>query len=338
MAGTAFVTDKTVNSNMDKLQDKLVEVVRHYLLPMDLNPGASEVKRAAKEAPEWIANPAKVFLENIEAAVTTTQIPYTFAITRVLTMRLRQLTTSHRIRVQFEALTTFEDIDRKKTPEEQAGWDVVAHERALKEFQEEQKDPDTQSQVNKEWSNILIDGLQDRQMETASKELLRQAVVMIWGAFEVLCRDVFVGLLNNNPTEVQKLTADSDTKKIFQAKGIGLEELSEYDFDVSKNLGNVFVNAYDFSSLGAIKQTFKVLFFSNKELQDQLNDHRLWILHQRRHLIVHRRAVVDKQYLNKTGEKMKIGEQLTPAPVEIREYIKLVCESVLALVKATAKK
>lgn len=321
-----------------KLQDRLEEVKRHYLLPIDLDPTASEIKRAIEGSPKWIAAPAKVFLENIEAAITTAKIPYTFAKTSVLTARFRQLTITHRILVERDALTTIEDIDREKTPEEQADRDVVAHERALKEFLEEQKDPAAKSQVTKEWSAFLLDGLQDKQMEPAAKELLRQAVVMIWGAFEVLCRDAFVGHLNSNPTKVQKLTADSDTKKIFQAKAIGLEELSEYGFDVSKNLGNVFANAYDFSSLGAIKQTFKVLFPSNQELHDQLRNQKLWILHQRRHLIVHRRAVVDKQYLEKTGEKMKVGEQLTPTPAEIREYIKLVCQTALALVKAAAKK
>ena len=321
-----------------KVQDKLDEVKRHYLLPIDLDPTASEIKCAAEETPEWIAAPAKVFLENIKAAVITAKIPYTFAITSILTARFRLLKIRHRILVERDALTTIKDIDREKTPEEQSGQDLAAHERALKEFLEDQKDPAAKSQIKNEWCTVLIDGLQDKQMEPAAKELLRQAVVMIWGAFEVLCRDIFVGHLNKNPIEVQKLTADSDTKKIFQAKAIGLEELSAYGFDVSKNLGDVFANTHDLSSLGAIKQTFNVLFPTNQGLHDQLRSQKLWTLHQRRHLIVHRRAVVDKQYLEKTGEQIEVGQQLTPTPAEVEEYIKLVCQAACALIKAAAKK
>jgi hypothetical protein len=48
--------------------------------------------------------------------------------------------------------------------------------------------------------------------------------------------------------------------------------------------------------------------------------------------------VVDKQYLEKTGEKVQVGQQLTPTPSEIEEYIKLVCNAAFAPVKAAAKK
>ena len=57
---------------------------------------------------------------------------------------------------------------------------------------EEQKNPAARSQIQNQWATFLIAQLQDKEMETAARELLRQAVVMIWGAFEVLCRDVFV--------------------------------------------------------------------------------------------------------------------------------------------------
>jgi hypothetical protein len=324
---------------MENLQNILNEVKRYYLLPVDLNPTASEINRATEGIPEWISTPAKVFLENIEAAITTAKIPYTIARTSILTARFNTLTIRHRILFDADTRTSLpSDEDIEKTPKEQAELDEIVRKKALVEFLEEQKNLAARSQIENQWAAFLIAQLQDKEMETAAKELLRQAVVMIWGAFEVLCRDIFVGHLNSNPAEWQKLTADSDTKKIFQVKGIVFEELSEYGFDVSKNLGNVFVNAHDFSSLGAIKQTFKVLFPASNELLDQLGDHKFWILHQRRHLIVHRRAVVDKQYLEKTGEKIKIGEQMTPTPPEIEEYIQLVCRAALALVKAATKK
>jgi hypothetical protein len=280
------------------------------------------LKSAAKKAPDYISQPAQVFMENIHAALKTAGIPETFAKVSVATKEFESLAVRHRILVMADSLTV-ENLGRDETPEERTERNELAQKKALQEFQDGAGNPAIRRRLMQEAINFLSNNLEDQNMQMAVKELLRQTVVMIWGAFEVLCRDVFVGHLNSNPTEVQKLTADSDTKKIFQAKAIGLEELSEYDFDVSRILGNVLINAYDFSSLGAIRQTFKVLFPFNKDLLDHLSDHKLWILHQRRHLIVHRRAFVDKQYLEKTDEKIKTGEQMTPTPAEIQEYINL---------------
>jgi hypothetical protein len=324
------------DSSTTTVQERLGEVNRHYLLPIDLDAVESEIKRAIEGKPERIAGPTKVFLENINAAITTVTIPYTSAKTNVLSTLFRQLTIQHRILVARDSLTV-ENMDRERTPEEEAEQNKIAQERALTEFQNRLKDQLERERITKEWSAFLLDGLKDKQMETAAKELLRQAVVMVWGAFEVLCRDMFVGHLNNNPAEVQKLTLDSETRKIFQAKAIDLEVLSTYGFNVSSNLGDVFANAYDLSSLGAIRQTFSVLFPFAQDLHDLLRVSKFWILHQRRHLTVHKRAFVDKQYLEKTGEKIQIGQQLTSTPAEIEEYVRLVCNGALALVKAATK-
>lgn len=317
-------------------QAKLEEVKRHYLLPIEIGSAASAIKRAADKAPEWIASPTKIFLDNIQAAITTVKIPYTSATTSVLMARFRQISIRHRILVESDSLT-IENFEQEASPEERSARDLIAHERTLKQVLEEKEIPEIKAEIAEASIALLLTNLQEKEMEVAAQELLRQGVVMIWGAFEVLCRDVFVGCLNSNPSEVQKLVADSNAKKFFQVKGIGLEDLSEYGFDVSKNLGDLIANMHDLSSLVAIRQTFNALFPSQQILHVRLSDPGLWILHQRRHLIVHRRAVVDKQYLEKTGEKMQIGQQLTPMPAEIKDYIKLVCRAGFALVKAVAK-
>jgi hypothetical protein len=215
--------------------------------------------------------------------------------------------------------------------------EAEARKRALNAFESELAGDGAKILAN-QTNEFLLSGLQNQNSKLASQELLRQALVMVWGAFEVLCRDIFIGHLNTNPQEAQRLATDSDTRKTYQTKSIDLDVLSVYGYDISKNLGDVFANVYDLSSLGAIKQTFSVLFPANSDLHDRLRNQKFWVFHQRRHLIVHRRAVVDQQYLEKTGEKIQIGQQLTPTPAEIEEYIMLVCEAALALVKAATKK
>ena len=333
--GETFWIDYMPDSSTTAVQEILTEVKRYYLLPIDLCAIESEIEVIIGGKPGRIAGPAKVFLENVNAAITTATIPYTSAKTNVLSNLFRHLATQHRILVARDALT-IENMGREQTPEEEAEQNKLAHERALKEFQNRLNDQLEKDRVTKAWCVFLLDGLQDKQMETAAQELLRQAVVIVWGAFEVLCRDIFVGYLNSNPMVAQKLTLDGETRKIYQAKAIDLEVLSAYDYNVSNNLGDVFASVYDLSSLGAIRQTFSVLFPSEPNLHAQLRDKKLWILHQRRHLTVHKRAVVDKQYLEKTGEKFQVGHRLTSTPAELEEYIRLVCDSAVALVKAVA--
>jgi hypothetical protein len=63
----------------------------------------------------------------------------------------------------------------------------------------------------------------------------------------------------------------------------------------------------------------------------------LWILNQRRHLIVHRRGVIDREYLEKTGETLEIGDLLTVTPQEITGYFGRVRDAGVAILDALAE-
>jgi hypothetical protein len=254
------------DSARTSVQEKLIEVKRHCLLSVELGVIESEIKHAIEGKPERIAAPAKVFLENINVAITTITILHTFAKTSILSSLFHQLVTRHRILADSDSLTV-ENMSREPTPEEEVSHSKIAHEQALVEFQNRLNDRLERGQLFEKSCDYLLDVLQNKQMETAAEELWRQAIVMIWGAFEVLCKDTFAG----------------------------------------------------------------------QDLHKHLRNPRLWLLQQRRHLIVHRRGVVDKQYLENTGEKIKVGEQLTPTPTEIEEYVRHVCDAALALVKAANK-
>ena len=247
-------------------KEKLAELKRHCLLSVDLGVIESEIEHAIEGKPEHVAGPAKVFLENINAAITTVTIPHTFAKTSVLSTLFQQLVSRHRILAASDSLTV-ENMDSEPTPEEESNQNKIAHEQALAEFQNRLSDRPERAQLFEKSCDFLLNLIHNQEMETAAGELLRQAVVMIWGAFEVLCKDTFTG----------------------------------------------------------------------QDLQQHLRNPKLWLLQQRRHLIVHRRGVVDKQYLEKTGEKIKVGEQLSPTPAEIEEYFRHACDAALALVKGANK-
>jgi len=245
-------------------KEKLSELKRHCLVSVDLSLIESEIRDAIGEKPERNAGPAKVFLENINAAIRTVTIPHTLAKTSVLSTLFQQLVSQHRILAASDALTV-ENMHSAPTPEEEVKQNKIAHDQALAEFQNRLSERSERAQLFERSCDFLLDLIQNQEMEIAAEELLRQAAVMIWGAFEVLCKDTLTG----------------------------------------------------------------------QDLQKHLRNPKLWLLQQRRHLIVHRRGVVDKQYLEKTGEKLNVGEQLLPTPAEIEQCFTDACDAALALVKAT---
>ena len=74
----------------------------------------------------------------------------------------------------------------------------------------------------------------------------------------------------------------------------------------------------------AIRAAYTAIFPAAEELRNCLLDQRLWHLSQKRHLIVHRRGVADKAYLDSTGSGLKIGETLWVSPSEVEDAIEAV--------------
>ena len=97
------------------IQEKLAEAKRYCLLSVDLNLIETEIKRAAIGKPDCIAIPANVFLENINAAISTATIPYTFAKTSILSKLFQQLLSRNRI-LAFSDSLTIENIGSRSDP------------------------------------------------------------------------------------------------------------------------------------------------------------------------------------------------------------------------------
>ena len=123
-------------------------------------------------------------------------------------------------------------------------------------------------------------------------------------------------MLNRDPVKVRVLISHPTTRKRFEAERLPLDTLVEYGFDLSSRLGTVLVAQQEFSDLPTIKAVFAVLFPGNTALTQALNERDLWTLYQRRHLIVHRRGVMDRDYVDATGEAHEIGARLAVTPRE----------------------
>jgi len=159
---------------------------------------------------------------------------------------------------------------------------------------------------------------------SASDELLLHTHVHAWGAFEALFSDGVRALLNHRPSlGVEILTSDG-LKKYLPAKIISIEGIAARGFDVSGKLGDMILEERPLDSLTVMRAIGDVLFKDEADVTRRLNDPALWNAWQRRHLIVHKRAVVDSAFLKKTGEKLDLGSRLKLTGSDLEQTLALI--------------
>jgi hypothetical protein len=156
--------------------------------------------------------------------------------------------------------------------------------------------------------------LQSDAFRISAAEILRQSIVLMWGSLEVLSSDTWALLLNLRPNLSLDLLQNERTKKWFQPKEL-ISVLKEYGFDVSRNMGDVWLKWNRLDNLIAIREAFDAVLPHDEHLRSTLRQDSLWMLNQRRNLIVHRRGIVDKQYLTNTGDALEIGQELRIDPI-----------------------
>ncbi len=120
------------------------------------------------------------------------------------------------------------------------------------------------------------------------------------------------------------LAQDTSTRKRFEVERFSLDTLVKHGFDLSNRVGTVLVSQQDFGDLPTIKTVYPVLFPGSGELLERLNDPDLWLLYQRRHLLVHRRGIVDQTYLDNTSDTAPINAPLPLKPKDFEVHFKVV--------------
>jgi hypothetical protein len=171
---------------------------------------------------------------------------------------------------------------------------------------------------------------------TAARELARQGIVLIWSAFEVLARDIFVDLLNCKPGLVERLLTHSESRRRFTVEKVDLATLLTYNFDLSSNLGTLLSQRSDLDDIQTIREAYSALYPRAEQLNRALANDELWHLFQKRNLIVHRRGIVDRQYIEKTGSKLSLGSPLWISPSEVRQTLSAVVAAGGALIREVA--
>ena len=170
----------------------------------------------------------------------------------------------------------------------------------------------------KETGDVLDDAYNKK--PAALSESLLQGAVLCWSALEVFCRDFFVAYMNKHPDAFSALNKDENTKKRFELTTKTLiGHLEGNDYNLSSCMGNILAHRHDFSDFATIQATFRVLFRGKSPFDSDIKGN-LSLLAARRHLIVHRRGVIDEAY-RRYDESTVIGDRLNLTPKDIRFHI-----------------
>jgi len=274
---------------------------------------------------------ASSFRYNLDAVITVISIPLSIAQTHYDVSRLNELLTMESIkRAKWE-----EEIvnDPKKEEKDlQKKKEIVAA--AIKGFNEELE---TKQGVRKAWQgtyHFLDTLIGHRRIDDAPQELIRQGIVLAWSTFESFFRDHFSHYVNKNPEASKEIFNNPKLKNRCNVKVMSLDVLSEYDFDVSGAMGTILSSYFDFSNLDTIREICKTLFPDNEKLIREIEKDEFWLLNQRRHLIVHRSGIVNKQYLKRTSDKKTLGTRIPVGPEEIRADLTCVRDLGIRLLKS----
>ncbi len=117
-------------------------------------------------------------------------------------------------------------------------------------------------------------------------------------------------LLNAKPTLAVRLLSDQSTKKYFTGRILSIDVLAMREFNIACSMGDLILEHHHLDSLAVFKDVFNVIFPNHSDLRSQLANPELWMLWKRRHLIVHKRGIVDASYLSTTSDTAEIGSRL----------------------------
>jgi hypothetical protein len=279
----------------------------------------------ATVAPALVTH-ATAFRHNLLSVVETARLPHSLVYVGVASRHFSRVLIAERIRA------------RADSNSDEAKRELDATTRAQAQFDEMLEQKEFQDSMEKETeSNLTNIHEVDTEVAGAARELLRQAASLTWAALEILMRDMFVTVLNEKPELVKILFDDPVAKRALDLKPLSYEIFEEYGFDLSKRMGDVLLKERRLDSLPGIKSVLKALV-GDPELIDALGSPELWLLNQRRHLIVHRRGIVDAEYVAKTGDALPIGSQLEITPDNLRGYLSVVRDTgVLGLQASTRR-
>jgi hypothetical protein len=155
---------------------------------------------------------------------------------------------------------------------------------------------------------------------------LYSGTVWIWCSFEVLMKELWEYALNMGSGHtknniIKGLSSQEQFGDQIQGKYISLEYLAKYNYDISRNLGTVLKNKFDFTSCSGIRKAFSFAFPKNKDMEQILSKEELSELEATRNVIVHNAGIIDDAFCKRVvADATFLGQKLELSNRKVAEF------------------
>lgn len=179
----------------------------------------------------------------------------------------------------------------------------------------------------------LMRSLESPIINGAAQELLTQALVSTWSIFEHFTSGFIIDWVNAYPHLAKCVLSVPELKTYFGKQAVDLDAIDEHGYDLTRSMGNIIFRGKRLDNLAVVRAVLSAMFDGQK-IREALGE-RLWILNQKRHLIVHKRGLVDREYIEKTGDDVEIGQRLHLTSHDLEDYIISVQQAIISIVNVS---
>ncbi len=174
--------------------------------------------------------------------------------------------------------------------------------------------------------------LSSEDISAAAAEVLIQTLVSTWAVFEHFASSFIVRWIDQDPRRSRSVLAAADLKAYLGKQVVDIDAIDEQGFDLTRSMGTMIFREKRLDNLAVIRSVLDALFNAG-EVREAFGDD-LWLLNQRRHLFVHKRGFVDREYLKRTGDKVPAGQRLRLASNDVERYLMAVQKAIIAITNA----
>jgi hypothetical protein len=178
-------------------------------------------------------------------------------------------------------------------------------------------------------------------IEDGAEAWLAAQVTGTWTAFEAMSEDLWEAALNTKPRGLAELTGKSKRLRSDTAndpshtansgedkdKGVRLNLLQKYDYNLSSSMGTILKGKYGFDRLEGIRRAYAEAFSKDSAAIDKvLNEKTLDALSVVRNNLVHNGGIVDSEYLRRSKDlpAEAIADENSPIPLDGELVVQLI--------------
>jgi hypothetical protein len=168
--------------------------------------------------------------------------------------------------------------------------------------------------------------------------LVNAVVTYSWTCFECVAKDLWVVVLNAHPLALgqpafSNAVLDEDHVGLSR-KAVPIGLLARHGFNISKCVGTILGEKFDFSGVSGIRVAYRAAFGTDcPVLEAPLRDRDLCRLEATRHLIVHRGGVIDQEYSDRVQTDAAIGDFLTLSTESFQSLVNIAIGSGASLLR-----